>query len=60
MRKFTFIKLLNRLGVGVTGSSNVTREDVSQDPARDGRLLLQSVSLSYHVTQYIIATSSQI
>lgn len=41
---FTFIKLQNRLGVGVTGGANVTREDVLQDPAEEEKLLLQKAA----------------
>lgn len=37
---FTFIKLLNRLCIGVTGGSNITREDFCQGPAEEDKLLL--------------------
>lgn len=37
---FTFIKLFNRLGIRVTGGSNITREDICQGPAEEERLLL--------------------
>lgn len=36
-KMLTFEKLLNRLGVRVTGGSNVTREDVCQGPAATQR-----------------------
>lgn len=38
---FTFIKLFNRLGIRVTGGSNITREDIIDDPVDESKVLLQ-------------------
>lgn len=43
----TFIKLFNRLGIRVTGGSNIPRENILDDPVGESKALLQHNTLKF-------------